>query len=49
MTIDVNENWNTFRSEIADMKQLLAQCVENTLSDGGKANLPPSDKEYLTA
>ncbi|CED78160.1 Excisionase [Candidatus Hamiltonella defensa (Bemisia tabaci)] len=30
------------------MKQLLAQFVENTLSDGSKANLPPSDKEYLT-
>ncbi|HAF2701983.1 TPA: helix-turn-helix domain-containing protein, partial [Salmonella enterica] len=48
MTVDVNETLNALRSEIAEMKQLLAQVVENTVSDGSKSNLPPSDKEYLT-
>lgn len=48
MTVDVNETLNALRSEIAEMKQLLAQVVENTVSGGSKSNLPPSDKEYLT-
>ncbi|WP_457803710.1 helix-turn-helix domain-containing protein [Vibrio cholerae] len=43
MTVDVNETLNALRSEIAEMKQLLAQFVENTVSDGSKSN-----KEYFT-
>ncbi|WP_217540485.1 helix-turn-helix domain-containing protein [Vibrio metschnikovii] len=48
MTAQESELLQNLRNEMAEIKMLLAQFVENTVSDGSKSNLPPSDKEYLT-
>lgn len=48
MTAQESELLQNLRNEMAEIKMLLAQFVDNTVSDGSKSNLPPSDKEYLT-
>ncbi|AKB06154.1 helix-turn-helix domain-containing protein [Vibrio fluvialis] len=48
MTAQESELLQNLRNEMAEIKMLLAQVVENAGSDGNKSSLPPSDKEYLT-